>query len=93
SPTFRQWFGITLDDTTHTQMYVPEGFAHGFLVLSDEADFVYKCTDFYAPDCEAGIMWNDPDLNISWPCMSPILAEKDKKLPRFSEIKNEKLFA
>lgn len=93
SPTFGQWFGITLDDKTHTQMYVPAGFAHGFCVLSEEADFLYKCTDYYAPNCEAGIVWNDPDLNITWPCMSPILAEKDQQLPRFSEIKDDKFFA
>ena len=71
--------------------YIPEGFAHGFLVLSEEADFFYKCTDFYYPEYDAGIIWNDPDIGIKWPfeeygIKEPILSEKDSKLPRLRDI-------
>lgn len=85
SKTFGQWFGITLSDENHTQLYVPPGFAHGFCVLSDEADFYYKCTDYYAPQHEQGIAWNDKTLNISWPVKQPILSPKDALFPCFDE--------
>ena len=67
---------------------IPEGFAHGFLVLSDEADFLYKCTDYYYPDEDDGIIWNDPDIGIDWPLdgIEPILSEKDRKRPRLKEL-------
>lgn len=67
SETFGQWYGIELSEKNKKQFYISEGFAHGFLVLSDEAEFFYKCTDFYHPGDEAGIAWNDPDINIKWP--------------------------
>jgi dTDP-4-dehydrorhamnose 3,5-epimerase len=69
-------------------LYVPEGFAHGFLVLSEIADFSYKCTDYYDPENEGGIIWNDPDIGIQWPLegITPLLSEKDKKLPRMKDI-------
>ena len=92
SKTFGQSFGIILDDQKHTQMYIPPGFAHGFCVLSDEADFMYKCTDFYAPDCEHGIRWNDPALKIDWPVTLPILAPKDESYPTLAEIAHDHLF-
>lgn len=66
SSTFGQWVGCLLDDVTHRQFYVPPGFAHGFLVLSEEADFQYQCTDYYHADSEQSIRWNDPDINIDW---------------------------
>lgn len=82
SPTYGQWEGITLSAENKKQFYVPEGFAHGFLVLSDEAEFVYKCTDFYHPEFEGGILWNDSDIGIKWPMdgiEEVLLSDKDKK--------------
>ncbi len=82
SDTYGKSYGILLSDENKKQFYVPEGFAHGFLVLSDEAEFVYKCTRLYDPTDEGGIMWNDPDVNIEWPIsedMEILLSEKDKK--------------
>ena len=86
SATFGKWFGITLSETNRRMLWIPEGFAHGFLVLSETADFLYKTTDYYAPEHERTIIWNDPDLGIDWPLSSPpVLSEKDKqgkKLPQ-----------
>lgn len=93
SKTFGKWFGITLDDQSHRQMYIPPGFAHGFCVLSDGADFYYKCTAPYAPQYEQGIAWNDNDLKITWPIADPILSKKDAAFPRLKEINHEKFFA
>lgn len=93
SPTFGQWFSITLSDENHTQLYVPPGFAHGFCTLSDTADFCYKCTDVYSPADEHGILWNDPALNIPWPVTTPILSAKDERYPSLAEIADDLLFA
>lgn len=82
SKTFGKWFGVELTAENKKQFYIPEGFAHGFLVLSKEAEFVYKCTDFYHPGDEGGLIWNDPDIGIDWPIpegMELILSEKDQK--------------
>lgn len=90
SPTYLQWHGVILSGENKKQFYVPEGFAHGFLVLSDEAEFTYKCTDFYYPEFEAGIMWNDPDINITWPIEKVgevLLSEKDKNQQLISQFK------
>src|SRR3990167_7235538 len=92
SPTFGQWFGITLNDENHLQIYIPSGFAHGFCVLSKEADFYYKCTNFYTPSAELGIAWNDPHINITWPINNPILSPKDIHFPCLYEIDHDKLF-
>lgn len=81
SETFTQWVGANLSSENHTQFYVPPGYAHGFVVLSETADFQYKCTDFYDPADEAGIAWDDPSINIQWPVSDPILSEKDLNLP------------
>lgn len=82
SPTFGQWHGVLLSGENKRQFYVPPGFAHGFCVLSETATFLYKCTDYYAPGDEYGILWNDPDLKIDWPIgQSPLLSEKDSVLP------------
>lgn len=81
SNTYGKWFGVELSAENKKQFYISEGFAHGFVVLSDEAEFVYKCTDFYHPGDEGGVLWNDPDIGIDWPIpdgMEPILSEKDK---------------
>ena len=84
SPSFGKWFGQILNDKNHYQLYIPEGFAHGFCVLSDTADFMYKCTDYYYPNGERGIRFDDPDVNIKWPIdiKHAILSEKDKLYPR-----------
>ena len=93
SKTFGQWFGIQLDDQNHKQLYIPPGFAHGFCVLSAEAHFYYKCTDYYAPQAERGILWQDKNLNIAWPTTKPILAPKDEQCPLLCEISHDELFA
>ncbi len=79
SATFRQWVGVELTEGNFRQLWVPQGFAHGFLVTSESADFVYKTTDYYAPEFERCLAWNDPDLGIQWPLISePQLSAKDK---------------
>lgn len=86
SKTFGQWTGVKLNDENKRQFYIPEGFAHGFLVLSDTAEFVYKCTNFYDPQDDSGIMWNDKDIGIDWPLeenVQVLLSEKDKKQQTF----------
>ena len=77
SNTFRQWVGVEISETNHLQFYIPPGFAHGFCVLSDRADFEYKCTEFYHPEDEIGLLWNDPELNIQWPVKDPIVSARD----------------
>lgn len=82
SKTYGKWFGVELSAENKKQFYIPEGFAHGFLVLSDEAEFCYKCTDFYRPGDEGGMAWNDPEIGIEWPIeegMELIISEKDQK--------------
>lgn len=86
SPTFGKWHGEILSAENRKQMYVPENFAHGFCVLSDSAEFLYKCTDFYVPGDEAGLIWNDPQLAIKWPIEVPILSTKDAVLPQMADI-------
>ena len=86
SPTFGRWVGFELSDDNRRQMWIPEGFAHGFLVLSDTADFLYKTTDYWAPQYERTILWSDPDLAISWPLQNPpILSGKDAAGTPFKE--------
>ena len=87
SPTFGQWEGIILSDENKRQFWVPPGFAHGFLVLSDTADFEYKCTDYYDPSDEGSGLWNDPDLDIPWPLADPILSNKDASADRLVNLK------
>jgi dTDP-4-dehydrorhamnose 3,5-epimerase len=89
SPTFGQWAGVELSEDNHRQMWVPPGMAHGFVVLSDSADFLYKTTDYYAPQHERAIAWNDPDIGIQWPLTEPpMLSSKDQqaKLLRDAEL-------
>jgi dTDP-4-dehydrorhamnose 3,5-epimerase len=85
SPRFGQWVGVELSGQNHRQLYVPPGFAHGFCVLSEQADFLYKCTDLYVPGDEYGIAWDDPDLAIDWPAMDYLLSDKDKDFPRLRD--------
>ncbi|WP_195972826.1 dTDP-4-dehydrorhamnose 3,5-epimerase [Clostridium thermobutyricum] len=89
SPTYGQWEGILLTAENKKQFYVPEGFAHGFLVVSDYATFNYKCTDFYAPEYDGGILWNDPDIGVEWPLEGIeeiLLSEKDKNQKRLKDV-------
>ncbi|MEZ9109838.1 dTDP-4-dehydrorhamnose 3,5-epimerase [Vibrio cyclitrophicus] len=86
SPTYGQWEGVILSEHNKKQFWVPPGFAHGFVVLSDTADFEYKCTDFYDPSDEGCIRWNDPELGIEWPWLDPILSVKDAKADWFRDL-------
>mgnify|MGYP001430981290 CR=1 FL=1 len=86
SPTFGQWEGIILSEENKTQLWVPPGFAHGFVVLSDTADFEYKCSDYYDPSDEGSILWNDPELNIPWPIDNPKLSEKDANAKKLADL-------
>tara|TARA_Y100000992_G_C21239809_1_gene480133 strand:+ start:884 stop:1417 length:534 start_codon:yes stop_codon:yes gene_type:complete len=87
SPTFGQWESIILSEKNKLQFWVPPGFAHGFVVISDIADFEYKCTDYYDPSDEGSLFWNDPHLNIPWPIDTPKLSEKDANAPLLADIK------
>jgi dTDP-4-dehydrorhamnose 3,5-epimerase len=94
SETFGRWYGVELSENNKKQFYLPEGFAHGFLVLSDIAEFLYKCTDYYHPEDETGVLWNDPDVNIAWPLEGIediILSKKDRQLPLLKALKDEDL--
>jgi dTDP-4-dehydrorhamnose 3,5-epimerase len=86
SATFGEWEGVILSENNKKQFWVPPGFAHGFVVLSDTADFEYKCTDYYDSSDEGSISWSDPDLNISWPIANPILSTKDASAPRLVDF-------
>ncbi len=81
SPHYGQWLGVTLDSKKHHMLYVPEGFAHGFCVISEIAELIYYCTDVYSPEYERGLRWNDPSLGIKWPVQEPIIAERDASFP------------
>lgn len=88
SPTYKKWAGILLSGENMKQFYVPEGFAHGFVVLSEEAEFAYKCTDFYYPEYDDGVLWNDPEIGIDWPIDSLdeiLLSDKDKSLKTLAQ--------
>ena len=91
SPTFGQWHGELLSGDNNKQFYIPEGFAHGFCVLSESAIFSYMCTNVYDPKSDFSILWNDPDLNIDWPINEPLLSEKDKQAPTLSSLKTTSL--
>lgn len=86
SETFGEYEAVVLSGDNKLQFYVPPGFAHGFCVLSESADFQYKCTDYYDPNDESGLLWSDPIINIQWPLKDPLLSEKDKIQPLLSEI-------
>lgn len=86
SSTFGQWHAAVLSGQNHYQLWVPPGFAHGFCVLSEQADLMYKCTDYYHPEDEGGIIWNDPDIGIKWPVENPIVSEKDLKNPTLDRV-------
>jgi dTDP-4-dehydrorhamnose 3,5-epimerase len=86
SPTFRKWISVILSAENKRMIYVPRGYAHGFAVLSEVAEFLYKCDDFYAPEDERGIAWDDPELAIDWKIKTAALSAKDQKLPRLRDM-------
>ena len=86
SETYGKWVGERLSEENKKQFYVPKGFAHGFVVLSEEAEFVYKCTEVYHPEDEGGIRWDDPEINVDWKIENPMISEKDAKAPLFKDI-------
>lgn len=94
SPTFKQWYGIHLSAENKKMLYVPTGFAHGFCVLSDQAEFVYKCGALYNRESEAGLRWDDPEINIQWPIQvdQALISTKDQQLPLFTHITAAQLF-
>jgi dTDP-4-dehydrorhamnose 3,5-epimerase len=91
SPAFGKWSGELLSEKNKRQLYVPEGFAHGFCVLSETADVIYKCTDLYAPGDEYGVFWADDTIDIDWPMKDPVLSEKDSKNPVLKDIEEAHL--
>jgi dTDP-4-dehydrorhamnose 3,5-epimerase len=88
SPTFMQWISSELSEENNRMFYVPPGFAHGFIVVSDIADVIYKCTKEYSPEDDRGIIWNDPDIQIRWPIQEPVLSEKDSRHPLLRDADN-----
>jgi dTDP-4-dehydrorhamnose 3,5-epimerase len=86
SPTFGRWVGVTLSDANHRQLWIPPGYANGFVVTSEVADVEYKCTDYYDPESETGVVWNDADLAIAWPVARPTLSDKDRRLPTLAAL-------
>lgn len=92
SPTFGRWVSVQLSELNKRQVFIPAGFAHGFCVLSDGAHVVYKCSDYYDPDDEGGILWSDPAIGIDWPIRNPVVSAKDKQLPLIGDIPSEKLY-
>jgi dTDP-4-dehydrorhamnose 3,5-epimerase len=91
SSTFGQWEGVHLSEENKRQLFVPEGFAHGFCVLSDTALFSYKCSDFYAPEDEGGVLWSDPAIGITWPVSTPIISEKDRRYELLAHLSPDQL--
>jgi dTDP-4-dehydrorhamnose 3,5-epimerase len=84
SPRFGRWVGLELAETPPRQLWIPPGFAHGFCVLSESADFFYKCTELYAPECDRSVAWDDPAIGIAWPVNDPLLSAKDRGAPRLA---------
>jgi dTDP-4-dehydrorhamnose 3,5-epimerase len=91
SPTFGRWVDVILSAENKRQFYIPKGFAHGFCVLSHSALFLYKCNDFYTPEAEGGICWDDPDLGIPWPVRSPILSPRDSRFTPLKQVPSHRL--
>ncbi len=92
SPTYGRWVGEILSEQNHMLLYVPEGFAHGFCVMSETADVTYKVSNEYSPENDRGILWNDPDIGIDWPATEPILSEKDSRQPPLKSADNDFVF-
>ena len=92
SSTYGKWVGEILSESNHNSLYIPEGFAHGFCILSEEADVLYKVSQEYSPEDEKGIIWNDTEINITWPIDKPIIQEKDSKLPDLKNADNNFIY-
>lgn len=90
SPAFGKWFGKYLSAENHQQLFLPAGVAHGFCTMSDEAEILYKCTDYYRPNDEGGVLWKDPDVDIAWPTNEPIVKESDARFPCMKDIPEDK---
>jgi dTDP-4-dehydrorhamnose 3,5-epimerase len=88
SPTYTQWVGVELSEDNKKQFLIPRGFGHGFVTLTDHVEFMYKADNYYAPEADGGIRWNDPDIGVDWGVAHPILSEKDTKNPFFKDIKD-----
>jgi dTDP-4-dehydrorhamnose 3,5-epimerase len=86
SPTYKRWEGHELDGEHHRQLYIPAGFGHGFCLLSDEADVLYRLSSYYDPELETGIAWDDPEIGIEWPVTDPVLSERDRNAPRLADV-------
>jgi dTDP-4-dehydrorhamnose 3,5-epimerase len=86
SPTYKRWEGYELDDVDHRQLFIPAGFGHGFCVLSEVADVLYRLSSYYDPDLESGIAWDDPEIAVRWPISDPILSDRDRSAPRLAEV-------
>ncbi len=86
SPTYKRWEGYELDDVDHRQLFIPAGFGHGFCVLSETADVLYRLSSYYDPDLEGGIAWDDPEIAVRWPVSDPILSERDRNAPRLADV-------
>ncbi|HEY6671736.1 MAG TPA: dTDP-4-dehydrorhamnose 3,5-epimerase [Solirubrobacterales bacterium] len=86
SPTYKRWEGYELDDVDHRQLFIPAGFGHGFCVLSETADVLYRLSSYYDPDLEGGIAWDDPEIAVHWPIPDPVLSDRDRSAPRLAEV-------
>jgi len=91
SPTFGRWFGVALSEENKLQIYIPQGFAHGYVVRSDSADFLYKCSEYYHPGDDRGVLWNDPAIGIEWDTLEPILSGKDQQYARLADVPHDML--
>ena len=88
SPTYRRWEGYELDDVDHRQLFIPDGFGHGFCVLSDSADVLYRVSSYYDPELESAIAWDDPEIAVDWPVRDPVLSDRDRNAPRLAEVES-----
>jgi dTDP-4-dehydrorhamnose 3,5-epimerase len=86
SPTYKRWEGYELDDVDHRQLFIPAGFGHGFCVLSETADVLYRLSSYYDPDLERGVAWDDPEIAVRWPISDPILSERDRNAPSLADL-------
>jgi dTDP-4-dehydrorhamnose 3,5-epimerase len=86
SPTYKRWEGYELDDVDHRQLFIPDGFGHGFCVLSESADVLYRISSYYDPELESGIAWDDPEIAVDWPIRDPVLSDRDRSAPRLAEV-------
>jgi len=91
SPSFGRWFGVALSEENKLQIYIPQGFAHGYVVRSDSADFLYKCSEYYHPGDDRGVLWNDPAIGIEWDTLEPILSGKDQEYARLADVPHDML--